>query len=183
MAPDFAWTRRTGSCGISRAAAWRAKPSGPPAVPPLSAGELTGLFDAKGKWPVTKDPAEHTRRSVYLLQRRTFPHPLLAAFDPPEVMTSCSRRQRTTVPTQALALLNGPLANEQAEAFAKRLARECGDDPEKAVIRAWPLAFGRPATPAEVERAVKFLRDRPAERALADLCLALFNANEFVYLD
>src|SRR5262249_46977943 len=41
------------------------EPSGPPVVPPLGSQELTGLFDAKGKWPVTKDAAEHTRRSVY----------------------------------------------------------------------------------------------------------------------
>ncbi len=40
------------------------KPFGPPVIPPLSSQELTGLFDAKGKWPVTKGVAEHTRRSV-----------------------------------------------------------------------------------------------------------------------
>src|SRR5262245_52956819 len=65
---------------------------GPAVVPPLDSQELMGLFDAKGKWPVTKDAREHTRRSVYLLVRRTFAYPLLAAFDPPELMTSCSGR-------------------------------------------------------------------------------------------
>ena len=80
------------------------KPFGRPVVPPLGKDELTGLFDARGKWPVTRDPAEHSRRSVYLLVRRTFTYPLLAAFDPPEVMTSCPRRLETIVPTQALAL-------------------------------------------------------------------------------
>jgi hypothetical protein len=155
------------------------KPYGPAVVPPLSKDELTGLFDAKGKWPVTRDAAEHTRRSVYLLVRRTFLYPVFAAFDPPEVMTSCPRRQQTVVPTQALALLNSPLAREQAAAFARRLTAEGGGRPEQAVARAWRLAFGRPATPAEAERALAFLRDR----SLADLCLALFNANEFVYLD
>src|SRR5262249_33401864 len=71
------------------------KPYGPPVVPPLSSQELTGLFDAKGKWPATKDASDHTRRSVYLLVRRTFVYPLFAAFDPPEVMTSCPQRART----------------------------------------------------------------------------------------
>ena len=80
------------------------KTFGPPVVPPLGKEELTGLFDTKSKWPVTKDPAEHTRRSVYLLVRRTFTYPLFAEFDPPEVMTSCGRRFQTVVPTQALAL-------------------------------------------------------------------------------
>lgn len=78
---------------------------GPPVVPPLNAVELAGLFDAGGKWPVTKDTAEHARRSIYVLVRRTFLHPLLASFDPPEVMTSCPRRMQTVVPAQALALL------------------------------------------------------------------------------
>jgi hypothetical protein len=161
------------------------RPAGPPVVPPLSAGELTGLFDAQGKWPVTKDAAEHTRRSVYLLVRRTFTYPLFAAFDPPEMMTSCPQRPRTVVPAQALTLLNSPVAREQSAAFARRLLRECGDDPAAAVPRAWRLAFGRPPAPAEVERARAFLRGRGGvpQGALADLCLALFNANEFVYLD
>src|SRR5690348_16171326 len=134
------------------------KPFGPPVVPPLGSQELAGLFDAKGKWPVTKDPAEHTRRSAYLLVRRTFPYPLFAAFDPPEVMTSCPQRPRTVVPAQALTLLNSPLARAQSAAFARRLLKECGDRPEDAVPRAWKLAFGRPPTPAETERALTFLR-------------------------
>jgi hypothetical protein len=163
------------------------KPFGPPVVPPLDARELTGLFDARGKWPITKDAAEHTRRSVYLMQRRTFVYPLLAAFDAPELMTSCPQRPRTVVPTQALALLNSPLAREQAAAFARRLVREYGDDREAIVARAWQLAFSRSPTPAESERARMFLRQRTeastATAALAELCLALFNANELVFID
>ncbi len=162
-------------------------PFGPPVVPPLGRDELTGLFDAKGKWPVTKSAAEHTRRSVYLLERRTFLYPLFAAFDPPEVMVSCPRRQNTTVPTQALALLNSPVAHEQAAAFARRLLRECNGNVVQTLPHAWALAFGRPVTVPEAARAVQFLKQRTAtvtpEQALADLCLALFNANEFVYID
>ena len=163
------------------------KPFGPPVVPPLGNDELTGLFDAKGKWPVTKDPAEHARRSVYLLVRRTFVHPFLASFDPPEVMSSCARRLPTVVPTQALALMNGPLAREESASFARRLLREAGDEPAKVIRSAWMIAFGRPVTPDESERATAFLRERSTDRltesALASLCLALFNANEFVFVD
>jgi hypothetical protein len=171
------------------------RPFGPPVVPPLQRQELTGLFDAGDKWPVTRDAAQHTRRSVYLLVRRTFVHPLFAAFDPPELMTSCSCRAQTIVPTQALTLLNSPLARVQAAAFAQRLLRECGDQPRNAVARAWRLAFGRPIMRAEEERALTFLGKRtagraaatravrPREAALAELCLALFNANEFIYVD
>jgi hypothetical protein len=170
---------------LACAATLNLKALGPPVVPPLSKEELTGLFDAKGKWPITRNAAEHTRRSVYLLVRRTFIYPMFAAFDPPEVMTSCARRMQTVVPTQALTLLNSPVAREQSAAFAGRLLKECGDDPEKLVARAWLLAFGRPITTVERERAVTFLGQRPKDReaALAALCLALFNANEFVFVD
>jgi hypothetical protein len=164
------------------------KPGGPPVIPPLSSQELTGLFDAKAKWPVTKDAGEHSRRSVYLLVRRTFVYPLLAAFDPAEVMTSCPQRARTTVPTQALTLLNSPLTHELAATFARRLLRDCGDGADEYAARAWQLAFGRSPTAAERERARQFLRERAgarggAEGALAELCLALFNANEFIFVD
>jgi len=184
---------------------------GPPVAPPLSSQELTGLFDAKGKWPVTKEAAQHTRRSIYLLVRRTFGYPMFAAFDPPEVMTSCARRAQTVVPTQALALLNSPVAREQSTAMARRLLQDVGDNPEKQISRAWQLAFGRPAAPHEMERALVFLKsrreslnefadaapsaapgkaiaDKPAAEpralaALAELCLAMFNANEFIHVD
>jgi hypothetical protein len=162
------------------------KASGPPVVPPLSGQELTGLFDAKNKWPVTKDAAEHTRRSVYLLVRRTFVYPLFASFDAPEVMTSCPQRARTVVPAQPLTLLNSPLAREQSAAFARRLLKECDEKPEDVISRAWRLAFGRPPTNKERERALSFLQNRAdagKEADLADLCLALFNANEFIYVD
>jgi hypothetical protein len=165
------------------------KLSGPPVVPPLSSQELTGLFDAKAKWPVTKDTREHTRRSVYILVRRTFVYPLFAAFDPPEAMTSCPKRTPTVVPAQALTLLNSPLAGEQSLAFARRLLEECGNKPERLVARAWRLAFGREITPVETARALTFLQKRTGalastqQGALAELCLALFNANEFIYVD
>jgi hypothetical protein len=160
-------------------------PFGPAVVPPLSSQELTGLFDAKGKWPITKAVAQHTRRSVYLLVRRTFVYPLFAAFDPPELMASCAQRERTTVPTQALTLLNSPLAREQSRVFARRVLREAGATPERQIARAWQLALGRLPTAAEAERALAFVRRRPSEReaALAEVCLVLFNVNEFVYID
>jgi hypothetical protein len=166
---------------------------GPPVVPPLGKDELTGLFDASEKWQVTRDSAQHGKRSVYLLNRRTFVYPFFASFDPPEVMTSCARRMQTTVPAQALTLLNSPLAREQSRAFAVRLFRECGEKTDAMIQRAWLLAFGRPASVAESTRAAAFVAARtaqarsdsskPHEDAWANLCLAIFNANEFVHVD
>jgi hypothetical protein len=173
---------------LACSAALNPRPFGKPVVPPLGRDELTGLFDAKEKWPVSKDAAEHTRRSVYLLVRRTFTYPMFSTFDPPELMTSCARRMQTIVPAQALALLNSPLVREQSAAFARRVVRESGGDIEQAVARAWRLAYGRPITSEEAAHAREFLKTRTAtpgraSEALAELCLALFNSNEFVFVD
>jgi hypothetical protein len=75
----------------------------------------------------------------------------------------------------------------------KSALKDCGDDAGGAVRRAWLLAFGRPASAAERTHALEFLQRRRAARneageaagaaALAELCLALFNANEFTYVD
>jgi hypothetical protein len=165
------------------------KAFGRPVVPPLGREELTGLFNSKEKWPVTWTRNEYTRRSIYLLVRRTFVYPMFAAFDPPELMTSCSRRQQTVVPTQALTLLNNPVVQEQARDFAKRLQEECGGQVvndkspqwQKIVERAWLLAYGRPVTRKESEHVVQSLES--GELTVEQLCLALFNSNEFVFLE
>jgi hypothetical protein len=123
-----------------------------------------------------------------LLVRRTFTHPMFSSFDPPELMTSCARRMQTIVPTQALTLLNSPLAREQSDAFARRVRRETGTCVQQAVERAWLLAYGRPVTAEESRRALDFLDARMThgaglEPALAEFCLALFNTNEFLFVD
>jgi len=171
---------------------------GPPVVPPLTDEELAGLFNAKGKWMVSKEPSEHRRRGVYLLVRRTFLFPMFDAFDPPELMTSCPRRLETIVPAQALTLLNSKVVVDQSRAFADRLLTECDNEPKKLLARAWLLAFNRPITKAETAQALAFLGQRqaalsrvaerpsasaPLEEALRELCVALFNANEFTYID
>jgi hypothetical protein len=162
------------------------KAFGSAVIPALGREELTGLFNAKEKWPVTADRSEYDRRSVYLLVRRTFVYPMFAAFDPPELMTSCPARQQTVVPTQALTLLNSPVAHEQAQAFAQRLLREAGDSrvvlPWKQIIdRAWLLAYGRPITDRESEHVLQLLQN--GKMTLEQLCLALFNSNEFIFLE
>jgi hypothetical protein len=173
---------------LSCAGTLNAKRYGPAIVPPLGTEELAGLFDAKSKWPTTKDAKEHTRRSVYLLVRRTFVLPMFASFDAPDLMASCPRRFQTTVPTQALTLLNSPFVRDQAKAMSKRLADDCGDELSKQIAEAFELCFARPVTKEESDKATAFVKDRTdsthdQRSAVAELCLALFNANEFVYVD
>jgi hypothetical protein len=162
-----------------------------------------------GLWPVTPDVREHSRRSLYLLNKRNVRLPLLEALDQPDTLTTCPVRPVSTFAPQALILLNGPFMQEQARAVACRVLREVGGRPEACVERAYRLVLSRPPRPEERRLGVEFLgeqaehlRDRlrarlpvalpagapvgvgPAEAAaLADLCLALLNRNAFAYVD
>ncbi len=147
---------------------------GPGVVLPATAG------GSGGGRPVAAnpDPREHVRRSVYLFARRNLRHPFLEAFDLPDSNLSCPRRERSTTAPQALALLNAGEVMAAARALSDRLTRETHSEGE-AVERAYRLTLGRSPTAEEQERARAFLRDSP----LAELCRALLNVNEFVYLD
>jgi uncharacterized protein DUF1553 len=128
--------------------------------------------------PVTRDAAEYDRRSIYLFSRRNLRYAFLEAFDLPDSNLSCPRRERSTTAPQALALLNSPEAIAAAKVFAERVEKEAKSETER-IDRAYRLALGRPPTAKEQERAQAFLKESP----LSELCRALVNLNEFVYLD
>ena len=169
------------------------KPFGPPFVPVLSPEELQGMYDLENKlelkWPVT---AEQHRRAIYVLNRRSFRFPFFEAFDPPNTATSCAVRQTTTVPAQALTLLNNGMVAEQARAMAGRIAREAGDQVEGFVKRAWLLAYSRAASEGELDVARRFIEEAETAHqasgttdahaaALVDFCLGVVNSTEFIY--
>ncbi len=162
---------------------------GLPVAPPLDDQEQIGNFL---KWP-SSSPEESNRRAVYLLTRRSFRFPMLGAFDLPDNIASCARRDVTTVPNQALTLLNNRTIQEQAAAFARRLWREGEGELRRCVAIAWRYVYGRPISQAEVEHALDFLRTsagtpkvetQASERiALEAFCLALFNTSEFIFIE
>jgi hypothetical protein len=141
--------------------------------------DLVDLLYKPSQWEVTPDRREHDRRSVYLLAKRNLRLPFMEVFDQPDLQTSCARRESSTHPLQALEMLNGRLANEQAEAFAERLRADVGDDPRAQVERAFWLALGRQPTVEERNAAEEFLREHP----LRELALATFNLNGFLYVE
>lgn len=123
--------------------------------------------------------AERNVRSVFLVQKKTVRVPFMETFDLPENSTSCPRRNVSTVAPQALSLLNSPLAIEAAKALAKRVASESPSTPESQVDRAFSLALQRRPDPEERAACVRLLQ----RRNLQELCRALLNLNEFVYVD
>jgi hypothetical protein len=153
------------------------------------------------------NPRDRFKRSIYLTTRRAYNPSLLTVFDQPLVATNCLRRSASAVPLQSLFLLNDAFLAEQAEQFARRVERSVGrGSPDPApglteglpteIERAFRMALARrpganeTATCRELVRrqaelfgAAGLSRGEAAHRALTQLCLTLFNTNEFLYVE
>ena len=117
-----------------------------------------------------RDGARASRhRSLYLPLLRGVTPTALEVFDFAEQGMVTGRRDSTTVPTQALYLMNDPFVRRQSLNLAEYLIRHEGRDTSARVNLAYRLALARPATPAEVARVHAFLADYgpAAEVALA----------------
>jgi hypothetical protein len=158
---------------------------GRPVIPPVAAEELYGLT-ANNMWPVTADPAQHTRRSVYMLWRRTFKPAIFETFDIPDGIQSCPRRTESNTAPQSLTLLNGQWTVQESNRLAEKLSATAEDS--QMIRQAWLSIHARAPHAGEVETAEKFLAKQTAElgdrkAAAAELMRALFNTNEFLYVD
>lgn len=166
-----------------------------PAFKPLIPDEANVARNLKTPYPKdVKDSADVRRRSVYMFHKRVVPYPLFQAFDKPDSLQSCGRREQTTVAPQALAMLNDGFVRDCAGDFAGRLLKEHPDDLAKLVERSFFLALGRVPSENEQEASVKFLESQmkrresrkssdPKKEAVADFCQAIFALNEFLYVD
>jgi hypothetical protein len=163
----------------------------------------------RGGWPVTADPFERSRRSIYVFAKRNLRYPLFGAFDAPEGNETCARRHVSISAPQALMLLNGKITLDWSRAFAGRVLGEAGGDPARVVDRVYRLALGRSPSAKEMtlltdflERERQLLQERlngkqtvlqpvggppgtdPAfGGAVVDLCHVVLNLNEFAYVD
>ncbi len=138
-------------------------------------------------------PTNH--RSVYLMTQRLLKHPYLALFDGPDTNSSTDVRSRSTVPLQALYLMNSPFIRDSAAGLARRLMSASTAASDRITL-GYELAWGRPPTRPELDRALRFVHQAtealaaagtPAEttdrEAWASLAKILLTANEFLYVD
>lgn len=143
----------------------------------------------EGNVEVDETRPDARRRSVYLQQRRTQVATFLELFDAPAITATCSVRNTSTVPVQALALLNSDFARRRARAFAERVHQEAGAEMAPRLQLAFRLAFGRPPRDEERAAATRFLETqrqlypaRDADRnAWTDFCQMLAASNAFLY--
>ena len=81
---------------------------------------------------------EKNRRGLYIFFQRTVPYPMLMTFDAPDSNATCTRRERSNTPLQALTLLNDPVFFECAQALGARedVVREEPEAQEEGELRA-----------------------------------------------
>jgi hypothetical protein len=161
---------------------------GPSVTPPLPEIILaTASQKGKGWGPST--PEQANRRSVYVKVKRSMQMPLLINHDMADTDSTCPVRFNTTVPTQALNMLNGKFMNDSAKSFANRLRTEVGEEPNKQVEHALKLVFSRNPKADEIGAGVEMIKNMKDkfnlsnEEALDRFALLALNLNEFVYLD
>jgi hypothetical protein len=154
---------------------------GPGVRPPLPAELVSTLL--KNQWDVSPKEEDHRRRSIYLFVRRNLRYPLFEVFDRPDTNASCDRRSRSTVAPQALALLNSELSLTLSGKLADRVSATSKNQTER-IAGSFQLLYGRRPTIEETTWCSQFLATAADSRqAQAELCLALINGNEFVYVD
>ena len=134
----------------------------------------------------------HTRRSIYLTVKRSNLIPILQLFDAPDAMQSIGKRISTTVPPQALAMMNSPYVREMAEKFAQRIHSDDKVPVDEVVRRAYTHALARPPAPGEQQQMVAFIQGQAAsygsdaqamKLAIADFCQTVICLNEFIFVD
>src|SRR5439155_4082825 len=149
---------------------------GPPVFPPLPKELLTSVSHGIWKNEGADGPAVW-RRSVYVYRRRGQAFPMFQVFDQPEQNVTAGARNVSTVPTQALTLLNDAFVLRQAQMFADRVKQEAGDDPARQIDLAYRIALTRPPSQTELTVALDAIKNQ----SLVDLTHVLLNLNEFVY--
>jgi Protein of unknown function (DUF1553)/Protein of unknown function (DUF1549)/Planctomycete cytochrome C len=156
--------------------------------PPLPSEILATASRPDSAWPISPDPGQHNRRAIYTHVKRSLRHPFLAEFDQADTDSACAVRFTTTVPTQALSMLNSSFLNDQARRFSDHLRRGGGTLPEQ-IERGLEIAFQREAHENEVAECLKLAESLQQnvglsqQSAMERVALAILNLNEFLYLD
>lgn len=123
------------------------------------------------------------RRTIYgSVDRLNLPG-LYTVFDFPSPLASSPQRESTTIPPQALFLMNSPLAIECGKRLAERpdvVSLPATDD---RLSRMYALLFGRDPSPRERELGRQFLGKQPGSNQWIGYAQALLMTNELLFVD
>lgn len=137
------------------------KVGGPSVFPPQPPG-IDQFTQVKRPWVPSEGP-DRFRRGLYTWFWRAAPHPALTVFDAPDAGTTCTRRNRSNTPLQALALLNDQSFLECSHGMVLRVLREIPEGQDRPVlIRMFELCTTRKPDPTELGRLEDYLSRQKA---------------------
>ena len=139
------------------------KVGGPSVFPPQPDGVYKFTQIDKGWRPSTGD--DRYRRGMYTYFWRSAPHPQLVTFDAPDASVTCTRRNRSNTPLQALTLLNDAGFYEYAQGLAGRIVREESGDDTARLRHAFRVCLSREPSERELSRLQSFLARQQADFA------------------
>ncbi len=154
--------------------------------PSIAPEALEGLSKKSEAYQASPQEQQN-RRSLYAFMKRGLLPPLMTTFDLADATSSCGRRNTTTVPTQALTLLNNPFVHDRSQHLATVIMQNTSSATEQ-IDQAWSAILKRHPSDREHEASLQHLqRQRETllspQLALASLCHVLLNCNEFLYID
>ena len=126
--------------------------------PPQPKGVAELSYANSVKWVESTGP-ERYRRGMYIHFQRTSPYPQLMNFDAPNAELSCTRRERTDTPLQALNLMNDSTFFEAAQGLALRVMREGGDNFGDRLNYIYEVTLGREPATRERGRMERYFSD------------------------
>jgi hypothetical protein len=126
------------------------KIGGPSVMPPQPDGIWNSPYSNE-KWQ-TASGEDRYRRGLYTFWKRTAPYPSFLSFDAPSREFCVVRRPRTNTPLQALTLLNDPVYVEAAQALARRIVHDGGDNAASRATHGFRLVLAREPQTKELEQ-------------------------------
>ncbi len=152
---------------------------GPSVYPPQPNG-VYAFTQVPRNWQASAG-ANRYRRGLYTFFWRSAPHPDLTVFDASEALSTCTRRNRSNTPLQALTLLNDQGFYEFAQALAQRIQRECSEDDGERIAFAFRLCLGRSPSERERQALTRLLQRQAKQRdAWVSMARVLLNLDEFI---
>jgi hypothetical protein len=121
---------------------------GPSVRPRQPAGISELTYAGSARW-VESTGSDRYRRGLYTWFQRTSPYPMLMTFDAPDSNTTCTRRDRSNSPLQALTLLNDPVFHECAQALGRRMMTAWHDDKAARLRGGFEICLCRPPSDNE----------------------------------
>lgn len=152
---------------------------------------VSGTLDKKMFGKGSLDQA-NPRRSIYLTVKRSNLIPFLQLFDAPDSIQSIGHRNATTVPPQALAMMNSSFVRGQAEKFARRVRPDSETALSQTIDDAYQLALARLPKADERAQMTSFVEnqtksyggdEKAQHRAVVDYCQIMLCLNEFLFID